>query len=100
GAEGRACTGDDVVLLIRELAGRGRTDASGHDMLIVDDLEVATGRGGGSAFLPLLDLLPIAADQGLSVVVARRIAGYGRAAYEPFFAGFLEVCENAVVLSG
>jgi S-DNA-T family DNA segregation ATPase FtsK/SpoIIIE len=101
GAFARACTADDMAALIRELVASGeRAEASSRDLLIIDDLEAATGRGGGAAFLPLLDLLPVAAECGLSVVAARRMAGYGRAAYEPFFAAFLEVCENAVVLSG
>ena len=50
--------------------------------------------------MPLLDLLPFAAEHRLSVVCARRLSGYARGAYEPFFAGFLELCDNAVVLSG
>ncbi len=50
--------------------------------------------------VPLLDVLPYAADVGLSLVIARRLSGYARAAYEPFFSGLLELCDTAVVLSG
>jgi S-DNA-T family DNA segregation ATPase FtsK/SpoIIIE len=97
-----ATSAGETAELVRELAASA---AGGHgpaarDVLIVDDLELVTGRTNSAVLQPLLELLPFAADIGLSVVCARRLSGYARGAYEPFFAGFLELCDCAVVLSG
>ncbi len=99
----RATTTDETVALVEELVAtcRRRTEPAGRDVVIVDDQELVGGRGSAAgALLPLLEVLPYAADLGLSFVVARRLSGYARAAYEPFFAGLLELCDTGVVLSG
>ena len=99
----RAISTEESVHLVEELLATRRrgADPAGHDVLIVDDQELVGGRGGAAGVLvPLLDVLPYAADVGLSLVIARRLSGYARAAYEPFFSGLLELCDTAVVLSG
>jgi S-DNA-T family DNA segregation ATPase FtsK/SpoIIIE len=93
-----AASADEAAALVRELVSAGRGGA--RDVLLIDDQELAAGRNGAAVLTPLLDLLPFAADVGLSVVCARRLSGYSRGAFEPFFAGFLEMCDTAVVLSG
>jgi S-DNA-T family DNA segregation ATPase FtsK/SpoIIIE len=102
----RATSPDETVALVEELLATCRrrgesTESTGRDLLVVDDQELVGGRGGaGAILLPLLEVLPYAADLGLSLVVARRMSGYARAAYEPFFSGLLELCDTGVVLSG
>ncbi len=99
----RASSADEVAALILELdaACRVRSDATARDVLVIDDQELVAGRGAaGGVLMPLLDLLPFASDIGLSMVIARRLSGYARGAYEPFFAGFLDLCDTGVVLSG
>jgi S-DNA-T family DNA segregation ATPase FtsK/SpoIIIE len=101
----RANSADGAAALIEELAAAcpHRADPAERNILIVDDQELM-GRGGAGigpgTLAPLLELLPYAAEVGLSVVVARRLSGFARAAYEPFFASLLELCDTAVVLSG
>jgi S-DNA-T family DNA segregation ATPase FtsK/SpoIIIE len=97
----RAGSPDETEALVRELVSRlAERHPDGRDVLIIDDLELVGGRSSPGLLAPLLDVLPYAADIGLSVVCARRLSGYARGAYEPFFAGFLELCDSAVVLSG
>jgi S-DNA-T family DNA segregation ATPase FtsK/SpoIIIE len=98
----RAGSADEAADLVRELASvtAACSDPATRDVLIIDDLELVTGRSNPAALAPLLELLPFAADNRLSVVCTRRLSGYARGAYEPFFAAFLELCDNAIVLSG
>ncbi len=102
GAFRRAGGAEEVAELVHDLASCGWVGSgpAERNVLIIDDQELVGGRSGSAVLLPLLDLLPFAADVGLTVVIARRLSGYARGAYEPFFAGFLELCETAVVLSG
>ena len=44
-------------------------------------------RNAERTFAALTELLPFAADVGLSVVIARRVSGSSRAAFEPFLGG-------------
>jgi S-DNA-T family DNA segregation ATPase FtsK/SpoIIIE len=69
-------------------------------LLVIDDLELAEGRDGGAALAALVDLLPLATELALSIVVARRVSGSGRAAYNAFYGRFLEFCDSGVILSG
>lgn len=87
---------EELVLHLEAKPARSRT----QDVLIIDDLELAAGRFGTAPFGPLAELLPFAADLGLSVVVARRVSGSSRAAFDPFFGRLLELCDTCVLLSG
>jgi S-DNA-T family DNA segregation ATPase FtsK/SpoIIIE len=69
-------------------------------LLVIDDLELAEGRDGGMTLAALNELLPFAAVRALTVVVARRVSGSGRAAYNAFYGRFLEFCDSGIVLSG
>jgi S-DNA-T family DNA segregation ATPase FtsK/SpoIIIE len=101
----RAVSAAEVAALVEELvaACRYRVDPLERNVLIVDDQELVARAGTGGtdgALAPLLEVLPYSADLGLSLVIARRLSGYARAAYEPFFSGLLELCDSAVILSG
>jgi S-DNA-T family DNA segregation ATPase FtsK/SpoIIIE len=69
-------------------------------LLIIDDLDLAEGRDGGSALTALSELLPLASDLALTIVATRRVSGSGRAAYNAFYGRFLEFCDSGIVLSG
>ncbi len=72
----------------------------GHDVLVIDDLDLVESPSAVGGLAGLADLLPYAADRGLSVVAARRCSGSARSAFHPFSGRLLEFCENAVILSG
>lgn len=72
----------------------------GDDLLLIDDLDLVAGTSTAGAFAALSEMLPFAADLGLSVVIARRVSGSSRAAFDPFLGRLLELCESAVLLSG
>ena len=67
--------------------------------VVVDDYDLVAG-GSGSPLLPLLDLLPLARDIGLHVVLARAVGGAGRALFEPVVQRLREAGSPAVLLSG
>jgi DNA segregation ATPase FtsK/SpoIIIE, S-DNA-T family len=67
--------------------------------VVVDDYDlVATA--AGNPLLPLLQYLPMAQDVGLHVVLARRVAGAGRAIYEPVLQRIRELGSPGIVLAG
>ena len=67
--------------------------------VIVDDYDlVATA--AGNPLLPLLPYLPMAQDVGLHVVLARRVAGAGRAIYEPVMQRIRELGSPGIILAG
>jgi S-DNA-T family DNA segregation ATPase FtsK/SpoIIIE len=100
-----ASTPAGIASLVSELADAGRRpglnppDAPTH-LLVIDDLELAEGRDGGAILTQLVDLLPLATELALSIVVARRVSGSGRAAYNAFYGRFLEFCDSGILLSG
>jgi DNA segregation ATPase FtsK/SpoIIIE, S-DNA-T family len=53
-------------------------------VVLVDDYDLLPG-AAGSPLLPLLDLLGLGGELGVHVVLARRVAGAARAAFEPVF---------------
>ncbi len=70
-----------------------------HHVLVVDDYErLLTSLGGPLG--PLLELLGAAGDIGLHVLLARRIAGAQRTAFEPFGQRLREVATVTIVMSG
>jgi len=68
-------------------------------VLLVDDYDLLCGALGGP-FGELVDLLAFSRDVGLHVVLARRVAGSQRAAFEPFSQRLREVAPIVLVLSG
>ena len=83
---------------VSELRG-GRWWSGPHYVLIVDDYDLLVGSMGGP-FGQLADLVAQGPDIGLSVVVARRVAGSQRTAFEPFGQRLREVADHALILSG
>jgi S-DNA-T family DNA segregation ATPase FtsK/SpoIIIE len=66
---------------------------------IVDDYDlVATG--SGSPLTPLLDLLPLARDIGMHVILTRAMGGAGRAMFEPVIQRLRETGSPALIMSG
>ncbi len=79
---------------------RDRSWRSGPDhYLIVDDYDLLlTGTSGPLGILT--DALGHAADIGLHVLLARRVAGAGRSAFEPFGQRLRELSPTAIILDG
>jgi DNA segregation ATPase FtsK/SpoIIIE, S-DNA-T family len=83
---------------VSELRG-GRWWSGPHYVLIVDDYDLLVGSMGGP-FAPLADLVAQSPEIGLSVVLARRVAGSQRTAFEPFGQRLREVADHGLILSG
>jgi DNA segregation ATPase FtsK/SpoIIIE, S-DNA-T family len=83
---------------VSELRG-GRWWSGPQYVLIVDDYDLLVGSMGGP-FALLADLVAQGPDIGLSVVLARRVAGSQRTAFEPFGQRLREVADHALILSG
>lgn len=87
---------DDATLA--ELRG-GRWWSGPSRVLVVDDYDLLVG-GMGGPFGPLADLVAAGPDIGLGVVLARRVAGSQRTAFEPFGQRLREVADHILILSG
>jgi DNA segregation ATPase FtsK/SpoIIIE, S-DNA-T family len=83
---------------VSELRG-GRLWSGRQYVLMVDDYDLLVGSMGGP-LAPLADLVAQSADIGLSVVLARRVAGSQRTSFEPFGQRLREVADHALILSG
>jgi DNA segregation ATPase FtsK/SpoIIIE, S-DNA-T family len=68
-------------------------------VVLVDDYDLLPG-AGGSPLLPLLDLLGLGRELGLHLVLARRVAGAARTAFEPVFQRLRELGGSGLVMSG
>jgi S-DNA-T family DNA segregation ATPase FtsK/SpoIIIE len=68
-------------------------------VVLVDDYDLLPA-AGGSPLLPLLDLLGLGRELGLHLVLARRVAGAARAAFEPVFQRLRELGGSGLVMSG
>ena len=79
---------------------RDRSWWSGPEVwILVDDYDlVATS--SGNPLMELLDLLPQAADIGLHVIIARRMGGASRAAYERVLQMMNDLAVTGILLSG
>lgn len=77
-----------------------RTWWSGPEhVLVVDDYEL-TLAGPQGPLTPLAEAIPYARDIGLHVVLARRVAGASRSAFEPFGQRLRELTPAALLLDG
>jgi S-DNA-T family DNA segregation ATPase FtsK/SpoIIIE len=83
---------------VSELRG-GRWWSGPRYVLVVDDYDLLVGSMGGP-FSQLADLVAQGPDVGLSVILARRVAGSQRTAFEPFGQRLREVADHALILSG
>jgi DNA segregation ATPase FtsK/SpoIIIE, S-DNA-T family len=70
-----------------------------HYIVLFDDYDLVTGPTGGP-LQPLLDVLAVGGDVGLHVVLARRVGGSARGAYEAVFGRLRELGSPGVLLSG
>ena len=79
---------------------RDRSWWSGPEVwILVDDYDlVATS--SGNPLMELLDLLPQAADIGLHMIIARRMGGASRAAYERVLQMMNDLAVTGILLSG
>jgi DNA segregation ATPase FtsK/SpoIIIE, S-DNA-T family len=68
-------------------------------VLLVDDYDLLPA-ANGSPLLPLLDLLGLGRELGFHLVLARRVAGAARAAFEPVFQRLRELGGAGLVMSG
>jgi S-DNA-T family DNA segregation ATPase FtsK/SpoIIIE len=74
-------------------------------VLVVDDADLIASfeplmAGTPSALEPLVTFVPAAAEVGLHVLLARRVAGVARSAYDPVLARLRENAAAVLVLSG
>ena len=68
-------------------------------VVLVDDDDLLPA-ANGSPLLPLLDLLGLGRELGFHLVLARRVAGAARAAFEPVFQRLRELGGSGLVMSG
>jgi S-DNA-T family DNA segregation ATPase FtsK/SpoIIIE len=68
-------------------------------VVLFDDYDLVTGPTGGP-LQPLLDVLAVGGDVGLHVVLARRVGGSARGAYEAVFGRLRELGSPGILLSG
>jgi S-DNA-T family DNA segregation ATPase FtsK/SpoIIIE len=77
----------------------GRTGNGPRHVLVVDDYDWVAGPAR-NPLASLTELLLQGSDTGFHVVLSRRVAGSGRAAFEPFLARIKELGGPALVLAG
>jgi S-DNA-T family DNA segregation ATPase FtsK/SpoIIIE len=68
-------------------------------VILFDDYDLVAGPTGGP-LAPLLDVLAVGGDVGIHVVLARRVGGSARGAYEAVFGRLRELGSPGVLLSG
>ena len=79
--------------------GAGPSRMGPRYVVLVDDYDLLPA-AGGSPLLPLLDLLGLGRELGFHLVLARRVAGAARAAFEPVFQRLRELGGSGLVMSG
>jgi S-DNA-T family DNA segregation ATPase FtsK/SpoIIIE len=70
-----------------------------HFFMFVDDYD-SLGNGSSGPLVPLVEHLAVGSDIGFHLVVARRVSGMGRAAYEPVIQRLREMSTPALIMSG
>ena len=71
----------------------------GEVYVVVDDYDLVVTRAG-NPLAPLVDFVALARDLGFHLVVSRRVAGAGRAAFDPLTARLHDVGTPGIILSG
>jgi S-DNA-T family DNA segregation ATPase FtsK/SpoIIIE len=79
--------------------GAGPIRAGPRVVLLVDDYDLLPA-SAGSPLSPLLDLLGLGRELGFHLVLARRVAGAARAAFEPVYQRLRELGGTGLVMSG
>ncbi len=104
GATTSSQVGELVAALATTLTATPCPPRPSRHVLLVDDAELLGGGdplfGSTSPLAPLAQLFPSAADLGLRVVLARRVTGLARAAYDPVLSRMREHATHVLVLSG
>jgi S-DNA-T family DNA segregation ATPase FtsK/SpoIIIE len=77
----------------------GATRVGPRYVVLVDDYDLLPA-AAGSPLLPLLDLLGLGHELGLHMVLARRVAGVARAAFEPVYQRLRELGGPGLIMSG
>jgi len=88
--------------LVRELSDREPGDtppAARRHYLLVDDYDWVSS-SAGNPLAALTDFLLMGQDIGFHVVLARRVGGTARCAFEPFFQRLREMGSPGLILSG
>ncbi|MFW0872095.1 type VII secretion protein EccCa [Rhodococcoides corynebacterioides] len=113
---GRASSAEEAGPMVVELARHLRTRRPGPDttkeqlaarswwtgpdvVVVVDDYDLVV-TPTGNPLAELLDLLSVARDVGLHLVVARRAGGAARALYEPVLARLRDLASPGLIMSG
>jgi S-DNA-T family DNA segregation ATPase FtsK/SpoIIIE len=78
---------------------RGPSWSGPRYYLLVDDYDLVPGPAD-NPLAPLVDLLPHGRDLGFHLVLARRVGGVARSAFEPFFQRVGELRTPGILLSG
>jgi S-DNA-T family DNA segregation ATPase FtsK/SpoIIIE len=71
----------------------------GEVYVVVDDYDLVISPTG-NPLLPLVDFVALGRDLGFHLVLARRVSGSARAAFEPLMARLHEVGTPGIILSG
>lgn len=94
---------EDLVVAVNERAARLEAGPGAHPgpplVLILDDYDLLA-TPDGNPVAPLAPALAYGRDLGLHVVVARRVAGCMRAAFEPFLQKLFELRTPGLLFSG
>jgi DNA segregation ATPase FtsK/SpoIIIE, S-DNA-T family len=70
-----------------------------HLFLFIDDYD-SLGTTSSGPLSPLVEYLPIGSDIGFHIVVARRVSGMSRSAFEPLIQRLREMSTPALIMSG
>ena len=70
-----------------------------HLFLFIDDYD-SLGTTSSGPLSPLVEYLPIGSDIGFHIVVARRVGGMSRSAFEPVLQRLREMSTPALIMSG
>jgi S-DNA-T family DNA segregation ATPase FtsK/SpoIIIE len=83
----------------REELMRGPSWSGPRLYLLVDDYDLVPA-ATDNPLLPLVDLLAQGRDVGFHLILARRVGGVSRSAFEPFFQRVSELRPPALIMSG
>ncbi|WP_017591955.1 type VII secretion protein EccC [Nocardiopsis potens] len=78
---------------------RARSWWTGPELFVVIDDYDLLGTGGAGPLTPLLDMLPLGADIGLHLILARGAGGFSRAMGEPALRMLIDANTPSIVLS-